>query len=112
MPEQSVKIELVPSNGIGASMLDAQTANLAHELRAIRSVHVERIAQPAPDDTKALDATTIQTLLVSLGGAGGALTALVGVLHGWIERGHTLELEKDGIKIKANNATKILSSSS
>jgi membrane-associated two-gene conflict system component 1 (EACC1) len=70
-------------------------------------VHVERTTRPAPESTKGLDATTIDALLVSLGGAGGALTALVGVLRAWVTRGSSrkLVLKGHGVEIEVTGAT-------
>ena len=66
--------------------MERQTGAFADELRGVRGIKVERARTEAPADAKALDAALIGTVLVSLGGAGGAITALVGVLGSWVTR--------------------------
>jgi hypothetical protein len=82
----SVELELLPAEGADEGTVEKQTTDLAGELRAVRGVVVERAESQAPADAKGLGFAAIGSLLVSLTGAGGAVTALVGVLASWVGR--------------------------
>jgi len=88
MPNDTVQfeIQLVPADDLNDRVVEQQTLDLAHELRAVRGVEIERARAEAPADAKALDAAVIGSLLGTLGGPAGAITALVGVLGAWVTR--------------------------
>jgi hypothetical protein len=87
--------------------LEQLTSALSDELRQVRGARVERVRVEAPEQTKGLDAATIGSLLVSLTSAGGALTALVGVLSGWIrrDRGRRITVKIGDRSIELSDAT-------
>jgi Effector Associated Constant Component 1 len=86
MSSRSLELDLIPVGNLVAVALDRQTTDLLRELQVIPGVRAERARAEAPVDAKALDVATLGSILVSLGGAGGAVTALVGVLRGWVTR--------------------------
>jgi hypothetical protein len=88
MPNDTVQfeIQLVPADDLNDRVVEQQTLDLAQELRAVRGVEIERARAEAPADAKALDAAVIGSLLGTLGGPAGAITALVGVLGAWVTR--------------------------
>lgn len=103
-----LQVELVPSTSVDERVVEQQTLDLADELRGVRGVEVDRARAEVPPDAKALDVAAIGSLLVSLGGAGGAITALVGVLRGWVtrEQGRKIRIRIDGRELELSGASR------
>ena len=110
MPNDPVRleVELIPSASLDKRVVEQQTVDLARELRGVRGVEVDRVRTEAPADAKALDLAAIGSLLVSLGGAGGAITALIGVLQGWMgrEAGRTIRLRIGDRELELTGASR------
>jgi hypothetical protein len=86
MGPRPLEVELLPGTTADLRTVEQQTIALAKELRAVRGVTVDRARAAPPEGAKAFDVAAIGELLMTVGGAGGALTALVGVLRSWVTR--------------------------
>jgi hypothetical protein len=86
-PGREVRIDLLAGDAPERALREQQTTDLADELRNVRGVKVSRATGDVPEGAKGVDLAAIGELIVSLGGAGGAVNALVGVLRSWITRG-------------------------
>jgi hypothetical protein len=82
-----IALQLVSTDAVDPRAREQQTVDLASELSSIRGVKVGRVGSEAPEGAKGVDLATIGQMVVALGGAGGPVTALVGVLTSWISRG-------------------------
>jgi hypothetical protein len=102
-------------HGADAERLDQLTRLLAEELRQLDVQDVSRTTGPAPAGTRALDAVTLNTLVVTLNtlavtllGSGG-LTALVTAARAWLGRGQqsprSVRLEVDGDVLELSGAS-------
>jgi hypothetical protein len=82
----SLTLNLFARDEVGERAREQQTSELAEELRSIRGVQVSRARGEVEEGAKAVDLAVVGEVIVALGGAGGAVTALVGVLRAWIKR--------------------------
>jgi hypothetical protein len=103
-----LEVELLQAGSADARIVEQHTLDLAHELRGVRGVRIERTYARAPADAKGLDVAAIGSLLVSLGGAVGAVTALVGVLRGWVtrEEGRKIRVRIDDRELELSGASR------
>ena len=103
MPDDrlELRIELDPGADADAEERDDAARALRRDLLDLDIDAVERPAEPAPPGTRAGDAVTLATLIVTMGPT--ALAAVGGIVQGWMarrgDRRVTLELEGDRIEL-------------
>jgi hypothetical protein len=97
-------------NGADPQRLETLTGFLRDELLQldVETVAVLPTGTP-PAGARAIDATAVGGLLVSLGHTAGGLRSVVQVLQQWLARGHraarTVRLEIDGDVLQLSNAS-------
>src|SRR5262245_18028371 len=105
MSVPSTEVRLTLDAGPDADI--SEVAALARQVRtglldldAVESVELARTGT-APSDSKAGDVVAWGELIVAIGGAGGALTALIGALQSWVSRDErrSVTIEIDGKKL-------------
>jgi hypothetical protein len=98
-----VRVTVDPGHGSDVDELASATRQVRERLQhldAVTSVDLVRAAS-AGEGRKAGDLVQWGQLIIALGGAGGALTVLVGALQSWLSRDErrTITLEVGGDKI-------------
>jgi hypothetical protein len=69
--------------------LESAMQSLIVELDALGLEEIVRPTETAPPGTRGLGAFELGTLLVTVGGAGATIPALIGLLHDWLRRRNT-----------------------
>ena len=96
-------------DGADAERLDTMTGHLSQDLRDLDDVEVQRASGPSPENTRAVDAVEVGSLVVTML-TSGALSEVVRAVRRWLGSGgnrdaRTVRVELDGDALELTGAS-------